>query len=209
MSDLELHPDFFWRQDQTPDANFYVQLRFVTHIDQTTIDALTGFYDEFIPDGADVLDLMSSWVSHLPEHKPLGRVSGLGMNDAELAANRRLSDYCVHNLNDEPALPYEPASFDRVLIAVSIQYLIRPMEVMTSVARVLRPGGRICIAMSHRLFPTKAILAFHQASRDQRAQLVAHFCTEGGLANVGFIDRSPDTGDPLWLVVAENAGTAP
>ena len=68
------------------DAGFYRQARLVTHIDDATIAALTDFYAEFLPPGSRVLDLMSSWVSHLPEEE-YGRVAGLGMNAEELAAN--------------------------------------------------------------------------------------------------------------------------
>lgn len=204
MDELELPADIFTRQDTSPDANFYTEPRFVAHIDQTTIDALTEFYREFVPDGADVLDLMSSWISHLPTGKPLGRVAGLGMNDAELAANSQLTEHLVHDLNNAPTLPYPDASFDRAMIAVSIQYLIQPIEVMKSLATKLRSGGQVCIAMSHRLFPTKAILAFHQANKDQRAQLVGHYLTAAGFQNIQFIDRSPANADPLWLVIGES-----
>lgn len=203
MNELDLPTEIFTRQDPSPDANFYVEPRFVAHIDQATINALTEFYSEFIPEGADVLDLMSSWISHLPTDKAYGRVAGLGMNEAELAANPQLTDHVVHDLNDTPALPYADHSFDRATIAVSIQYLIQPIEVMTSLSRSLRPGSQVCVAMSHRLFPTKAILAFQQASKDQRAQLVGHYLTAGGFKNIQFIDRSPANADPLWLVVGE------
>jgi len=152
-------PGFFARLDEAPDAAFYAEPRFVVHIDEATIAALTAWYAEVLAPGADVLDLMSSWVSHLPEpdRLPLGRVVGLGMNAKELAANPRLASFDVHDLNREPRLPYADASFDAALCAVSIQYLVRPLEVFAEVARVLRPGGRVAIATSHRCFPTKAI----------------------------------------------------
>ncbi len=150
----------FQRVDESADSEFYAEPRFVAHIDQATIDALSDFYRTFLPRGCDVLDLMSSWISHLPEDVDYRRVAGLGMNREELHGNPRLDDFVVHDLNDDPVLPYSENSFDRVILAVSIQYLIRPVEVMASVHNVLRPGGQICIAMSHRLFPTKAIAAF-------------------------------------------------
>jgi ubiquinone/menaquinone biosynthesis C-methylase UbiE len=106
----------------------------------------------------------------------------------------------VHNLNETPALPYPDQTFDRVLIAVSIQYLTRPVEVMKSVWATLKPGGQICIAMSHRLFPTKAIAAFAQMPPRERINLVGHYLRSAGFENVEFLDRSPASGDPLWLV---------
>ena len=44
---------------------------------------VTQLYRERIPEDASVLDLMSSWVSHLPQEKKYKRVLGHGMNAAE------------------------------------------------------------------------------------------------------------------------------
>ncbi len=117
---------FFDRIDAAPDSEFYQEPRFVQHIDEATTTALTAWYREFLFAGADALDLMSSWVSHYPPELSLGRVAGLGMNAAELAANDRLTEHCVHDLNTYPEVPHPASSFDRATIAVSIQYLTRP-----------------------------------------------------------------------------------
>jgi len=65
--ELELPRAFFDRQDETDDAHFYSTPRFVVHIDAETITALTQVYRELLPQQGAILDLMSSWVSHLPE----------------------------------------------------------------------------------------------------------------------------------------------
>jgi len=154
-----------------------------------------------------VLDLMSSWVSHLPAEVPFPRVSGLGMNAEELAANPRLTDSCVLDLNTNPELPYPPESFDAVLNAVSVQYLIRPVEVFSEVRRVLRPGGISIVAMSHRCFPTKAVRAFQVLPRDARFALVARYHElAGGFAAPLRVDRSPPGADPLWIIAARRLG---
>jgi len=207
MADEELPAHWFERMDNTADEHFYAQPRLVTHIDDATIEQLTSYYETFIPTGADVLDLMSSWISHLPDDLTLGRVSGLGMNEEELAQNEKLSDWRVHNLNTQPDLPYAEASFDRILLAVSIQYLIQPIAVMASAKQVLKPGGQICVAMSHRLFPTKAIAAFQRMAPEDRIQLVMTYLATAGFVEVEFIDRSPQNADPLWLVVGHNLRT--
>ncbi len=191
---------FFWRQDESADENFYLEPRFVTHIDDATIRQLTQFYREQIAPGSRVLDLMSSWISHLPEDVAYGQVSGLGMNQAELEANPRLSDFCVQDLNNIPTLPFNDNAFDAVLIAVSIQYLIKPIEVMAEINRCLAEGGQCIVAMSHRLFPTKAIQAFHVLSPNDRCQVVATYMARGGMTAVEAFDRSPASGDPLWIV---------
>lgn len=199
-SPAKIPEHWFERSDNSPDEAFYQAPRFVAHIDAQTIHALTEFYREFIPANASVVDLMSSWISHLPPQLTLDRAAGLGMNEAELARNEQLSDWCVHNLNVDPQLPYQPHSFDRALIAVSIQYLTRPLEVMASIHATLRPRGQVCIAMSHRLFPTKAVAAFQHMTPEDRVRLVTFYLEHAGFEDVAFHDRSPDGADPLWLV---------
>lgn len=202
----ELPPSFFQRMDESDDALFYAQPRLVTHIDDATIAQLRDFYAELLPQGSDLLDLMSSWVSHLPEHKRFGRTAGVGMNADELRANPRLSEWVVQDLNAQPELPYQDASFDAVLNAVSVQYLTRPLAVFASIARVLRPGGVSVVAMSHRCFPTKAVRAFHAFGRDQRFELVSQYhAGAGGFQAAECIDRSPEGADPLWIVTARKA----
>lgn len=191
----------FDRLDNAPDLMFYQVPRFVTHIDESTIDALTSFYREILFDGADVLDLMSSWISHLPEEPALGRVAGLGMNEPELAANPRLDDRIAHDLNTDPILPYTSNAFDFVFIAVSIQYLVRPIEVFNEIARVLRLDGQVIVATSHRCFPTKAIRAFHEKSPKDRMLLIAEYIRQTSMfEEPDMLDRSPQGADPLWLI---------
>ena len=200
---LELPPAFFDRQDETDDTHFYSTPRFVVHIDAETIVALTQVYRELLPQQGEILDLMSSWVSHLPEDKEFARVAGLGMNALELANNPRLTDHAVQDLNQHPELPYETASFDAVVNAVSIQYLTHPVEVFRSCARVLRPGGLHLVALSHRCFPTKAIRAWHMLPARQRLEMVrTYFSNAGGYDTASLLDRSPADADPLWIVMA-------
>lgn len=205
-NEAEFPAHFFRRQDESADDLFYGQPRFVTHIDDATIDALTALYREAIPPGADVLDLMSSWVSHLPDEIAYGRVAGLGMNAQELAHNPRLSDLVVHDLNRDHELPYADGSFDVVLNAVSIQYLTRPVPVFGSIRRVLRPGGLALVACSHRMFPTKAVAVWQSLPPADRIRLVgSYFALAGGFDEPAFIDRSPDGADPLWVISARRA----
>jgi SAM-dependent methyltransferase len=140
MSAVHVPPEFFRRVDESDDADFYAEPRLVTLIDDATIAALTQLYRVFLAPGAVLLDLMSSWISHLPPDIAYARVAGLGMNRVELARNPRLHDYVVHGLNAIPELPYPDQTFDAVLNAVSIQYLTRPIAVYASVRRVLKPG---------------------------------------------------------------------
>ena len=195
-------PEFFRRFDEADDGEFYREPRLVTHIDDATIAALTQLYREVLPPGGALLDLMSSWVSHLPPEMSFARVAGLGMNRTELAHNPRLTDFAVHDLNATPELPYPDATFDAVLNAVSIQYLTRPVEVYASVSRVLKPNGVAVIATSHRCFPDKAIMAWHASSPEQRAHLIQKYFTLAGFERMTYVDRSPAAADPLWVMLA-------
>lgn len=206
MSDPDpLAPHLVERVDESDDALFYRAPRLVTHIDDATIAALTQVYRDRIPAGADVLDLMSSWISHLPEDVKYGRVSGHGLNAVELENNPRLADHVVQDLNASPKLPYDDASFDFVLNAVSIQYLTQPVSVFRTAARILRPGGQFLIAISHRMFPTKAIYAWRALAPHERSRLVeVYFEKSGAFSDVRTEDHSPNGADPLWVV----SGTA-
>lgn len=203
----ELPPELLRRQDESPDEQFYVEPRLLAHIDDAAIAALGSFVDGLIPEGAEVLDLMSAYVSHLPDEvrARCRRVVGLGMNDEELAANRQLTDHVVHNLNREPRLPYDDGSFDVALCTVSVQYLLQPVQVFAGVKRVLRPGGPFAVSFSNRCFPTKAIAAWLYADDRAHMSLVrAYFEQSGPWREVTITDLSPNPGtsDPLYAVWA-------
>lgn len=191
----------FNREDESDDRQFYAFPRFEKHIDDETIAAITGFYREVLSSTDSILDLMSSWISHLPEDIKYKQVTGLGMNPMELQRNPRLDAWDVHDLNKDQKLPYEDESFDKVLIAVSVQYLVKPFEVFQDVGRVLKKGGSCLVSMSHRLFPTKAVYAFQFLPPHERCQLVASYMEETQcFKDIQLIDKSPPQADPLWIV---------
>ena len=144
----ELPPRAFAKADPSPDSAFYAEPRFVTHIDDGAVAAVTALYRELFPPGGVVLDLMSSWVSHLPGDVEYAEVVGHGMNAEELAANPRLSRWFVQDLNRDPALPLGDASVDAAAICVSIQYLQRPVEVLREVANRIKAELRISDALA-------------------------------------------------------------
>src|SRR3712207_4953202 len=202
----------FRRYDETPDEEFYKTPRLVTHIDDRAIAAVTQLYRELFPPGGEILDLMSSWVSHLPPEVAYHRVIGLGMNEAELRRNERLDAYVVQNLNANPRLPFGDAEFDGCGICVSIDYLTRPIEVLREVGRVLNVGSPVVITFSNRCFPSKAVNIWHQLDDKGRMRLVERYFREAGnFENVHSLDRSPRRlfTDPLYAVIGESAGPYP
>ena len=204
----ELEPRFFARRDERDDADFYVPPRLVQHLDEPARAALTAFYRRAVPEGGRVLDLMSSWVSHLPEDVAYGEVAGLGMNAEELEANPILTSRVVQDLNTGPVLPYADRSFDACLIALSIQYLTRPVEVFGEIARVLVPGGICAVSFSNRCFPTKAVAIWDALDDSGHVGLVVtYFRKAGGFAEPVLEDLSPMPGrsDPLFLVQARRS----
>ena len=200
----DFEPEYFARRDNADDAEFYVPPRLVHHLDQPARDALTDFYRRTIPADARLLDLMSSWVSHLPDDAGFATVAGLGMNRAELDANPRLTDRVVQNLNSDPRLPYGDDSFDACLIALSVQYLTDPLAVFAEIARVLAPSGVCAVSFSNRCFPTKAVAIWQALDDPGHAGLVVtYFRRTPGFGEPAFDDLSPDPRtDPLFVVSA-------
>jgi SAM-dependent methyltransferase len=198
---LGLPAHAFTKADPADDAEFYVQPRLVTHIDDEAIAALTDFYRKALPAGGDIMDMMSSWVSHLPPDIAYAQVIGHGMNAAELAANPRLTRAFVQDLNREPALPLEDASLDAVTICVGVQYLERPVETLSEVARVLRPGGAIHISYSNRCFPTKAVTIWRMLDGDSHARLISLYLDRAGFTQVDAHRlRDGRESDPMTVV---------
>jgi SAM-dependent methyltransferase len=166
------HP--FARLDERGDSLFYSQPRLVQHIDATAISQITGIYSDFLTNGMRVLDLMSSWVSHLPDDRDLA-VTGLGMNEDELARNPQLVQGVRHDLNDDPRLPFPDNHFDAVVCTVSIEYLTDPASVMRETARILKPGGPFIVTFSDRWFPTKVIGIWNELHPFERMALVLEY----------------------------------
>ena len=204
--------EYFRRQDETSDFNFYRQPRLVAHIDDDAIAALGKFLAPRVPDRADVLDLMSAYLTHLPPdvRARCRRVSGLGMNGEEMAANSQLTDFIVHSLNDDPTLPYPDGAFDVALCTVSVQYLLHPIEAFAEVRRVVRPGGVFIVSFSNRCFPTKATALWLGTDDDQHVGLVRVYFAQSGWEQVQGSDISPRPGrsDPLFVVTGQN-GVSP
>ena len=193
---------FFDRADESVDPVFYSVPRLVTHIDDGAIAAVGALYDELGIDG-EVLDLMSSWVSHFTS--PPRRLTVLGMNERELAANEAAAERIVHDLNADPRIPLADESIDDAVCCVSVDYLVRPIEVFRDVARVLRPGGRFVCTFSNRVFPTKAIRGWLLADEHERPQLVAEYFRRSKVfepATVALRTPPRHLGDPLWAVWA-------
>ncbi|CAI0454719.1 unnamed protein product [Linum tenue] len=178
--------------DLRSDRDFYSYPRFVTHVDGGFISALTELYRRRLQSGSEVLDLMSSWVSHLPEEMEFKRVVGHGLNAQELAKNPRLDYFFVKDLNRDQKLELSSSSFDAVLCTVSVQYLQYPEQVFAEVFRALRPGGVFIVSFSNRMFYEKAITSWRDGSDYSRVQLVVqYFQSVVGFTGAEVVRKSP------------------
>jgi SAM-dependent methyltransferase len=230
----------FSRLDPSPDAAFYAEPRFVEHVDERAAERMASYIsDRLLHRGDSVLDLCSSWTSHIrppgrgASELGLARVAGLGMNAEELGANPSLTEWTVMDLNDGGGantpgggggggakvlrLPYDDSSFDVVLMQLSVDYLVRPLEVMREASRVLRGGGKIAVLFSNRLFLSKAVGLWTGSDDVDHAYTVGsylHYCG-GGFKNITAEDLSTrkrrvgggggervNVGDPLYVVTA-------
>ena len=213
MSEDVFPAGFFARDDESPDRRFYGPPRLVTHIDDGAIAAVSDLYAELGVDGSAgeprrVLDLMSSWVSHLATAP--SELVVLGMNASELEANPQATNRVVRDLNLDPTLPFDDASFDAVLCCVSVDYLVHPVEVLREAARVLRPGAPVVLTFSNRCFPSKAIAGWLYADDEGRCAIAATYVRlAGGFDEPEVSLRTPAgryRGDPLYAVVARRTG---
>ncbi len=209
-----LRPEQRSKLDDSNDLSFYNSPRLVTHVDRGFIDRLTNLYREKLQPDTRILDLMSSWVSHLPHEMKFAHVEGHGMNEEELAKNSQLDHYFVQNLNQNPKLPLEDADFDGVLITVSIQYLQYPEAILSEIQRILKPNGIVIISFSNRMFYQKAIAAWRDGTDTDRVNLVQkYFESVDGFSKPEVIVHQPPLpgflqmlglagGDPFYAVVA-------
>ena len=199
-------PQAFKRMDENDDEDFYGQPRLCYHIDEGAVRALTNYYKENIPVGSAILDICSSWVSHYPADFPqkMSRIAATGMVQGELARNPQLTDFEPKNLNVDPTLPYDDNTFDAATCVVSVDYLIKPLEVFKEINRVLKPGGKFILSQSNRCFQTKAVMMWLQQSDLQHCQVIgSYFHYAGGFAPARAFDVSPKgprTNDPLFIV---------
>ncbi|MDA0770779.1 MAG: methyltransferase domain-containing protein [Chloroflexi bacterium] len=203
-------PEFFRRQDESNDGLFYVEPRLLVHIDEAAICAVGAYLQEALPENAIILDLMSSWRSHLPEGFGKKALVGLGLNEVELAENQQLDERVVHDINQAPTLPFEDDRFDAAIVTVSIQYITRPLEVFREVRRVIKPGAVFHVIYSNRMFPTKAVAVWQKLDDHQRAELIgSYFTNSGGWTPPKATDASPESPvytDPIFVVHAYKLG---
>ena len=212
---MQLRPNQRTKLDDSDDKQFYSYPRFVTHVDEGFIQQLTDLYRDRLKPNTRVFDMMSSWVSHLPDEMEFAHVEGHGLNAEELARNPQLNHYFVQDLNENPQLPLKDQDFDAVLNTVSVQYVQYPEAVFAEIHRILKPGGVAIISFSNRMFHQKAIQAWRDGSEASRVELVKqYFESVPGFSSPEVVARKSTAapnflqwlgaggGDPFYAVIA-------
>ena len=162
-------------REKDDDASYYHGARLVNHLDDTALNNLESIYSRLLCPGDKILDLMSSYNSHLSEDFRRSHITGLGMNKEELHQNKMLSYNLVHDLNTRPTLPFENSTFEAVICSLSIEYLTKPLEVMEEIARVTVPGGKFITTFSNRWFAGKEIQPWADLHEFERLGLVLDY----------------------------------
>ncbi len=194
--------DAFGKLDPSDDSEFYATPRMETHAANSALSALTDLYRELLKPGGVVVDLMSSWISHLPSEMFFKEVIGHGMNAEELAANPRLGRRFVQDLNRDMMLPLGAKTVDNALICSSVQYLQRPVAVLADVVRILKPGAPLIVSFTNRCFPTKAVAIWQALDQEDQGRLVKLYLDKAGFVETQIrILRDGSDGDPMTAVI--------
>ena len=202
------------KSDISDDEIFYQQPRFVHHLSDSFRNRLTSLYSEYLLNHHIILDLMSSWVSHLPSNISYKKVIGHGMNEAELSSNERLDRFFVQNLNKKQNMPIEDSSVDVGLIVAGWQYLQYPEKVSLELSRVIKSDSLLIISFTNRAFWTKAPNIWTYSSEEKRIEYVTSVLTSNGWRIEKILNEKTQDkklfgfytaeSDPFFSVIARN-----
>ena len=124
-----------------------------------------------------------------------GRVVGVDLNEAMLAVARRVRPDLEWRQGDAGALPFEPASFDRVLCQMALMFFPDRARALREMRRVTAPGGVVAVSVPASLADQPAYgpfveMATRHAGPDAASLLSAYFAC-GDLAWLtGLVDSA-------------------
>ena len=200
--------------DNDDDKIFYKNPRYVNHLSDSFRKRLTSLYSEYLLNHHVILDLMSSWVSHLPTDMSYKKVIGHGMNEDELASNKRLNSFWVQNLNTKQNMPMEDSSIDIGLIVAGWQYLQYPEKVSLEISRIIKPDSLLIISFTNRAFWNKAPNIWTYSSEEKRIEYVNNVLAANGWRIVKILKEKTyqkklfgfytEDSDPFFSVIARN-----
>ena len=200
--------------DISDDEIFYQYPRYVHHLSKSFRTRLTDLYSQYLCNHHVILDLMSSWVSHLPPNTKYKKVIGHGMNASELKANDRLDSYWVQNFNKIQNMPFEDSSIDVGLIVAGWQYLQYPEKISLELSRIIKSDSYLIISFTNRAFWTKSPNIWSYSSEEQRIEYVKSVLASNGWSiEKIIIEKTQEKkvfgfysveSDPFFSVIARN-----
>ena len=203
-----------YKIDNNDDKIFYHQPRFVHHLSFSFRARLTELYSNYLCNHHIILDLMSSWVSHLPSNKKFKKVIGHGMNESELKSNNRLDSYWIQDLNKNQRMPIEDSTVDIGLIVAGWQYLQYPEKVSSELSRIIKRDSFLIISFTNRAFWTKSPHIWTNSSELERIEYVKSVLSDNGwIVEEIFNEKTYDNklfgfysaqGDPFFSVIVRN-----
>tara|TARA_Y100001968_G_C19222868_1_gene650616 strand:+ start:112 stop:762 length:651 start_codon:yes stop_codon:yes gene_type:complete len=202
------------KMDMGDDEIFYSRPRYVHHLSDSFRSRLSNLYSEYLLNHHVILDLMSSWVSHLPSNIRFKKVIGHGLNEAELSSNKRLDSFWIQNLNKTQNIPIEDSSVDVGLIVAGWQYLQYPENVSLELSRIIKPESFLIISFTNRAFWNKAPNIWTYSSEEKRIEYVTSILNTNGwsvekIINEKTFDKKlfgfySAESDPFFSVIARN-----
>ncbi len=202
------------KNDIADDEIFYDQPRYVHHLSDSFRIRLSKLYSEYLLNHHVILDLMSSWVSHLPSNIRYKKVIGHGMNKAELGSNKRLDSFWVQNLNKVQTLPFEDSSIDVGLIVAGWQYLQYPEKVSLELSRIIKSNSLLIISFTNRAFWSKSPNIWTYSTEEKRIEYVKSvLISNGWRIEKSLNEKTQDKrlfgfysadSDPFFSVIARN-----
>ena len=200
--------------DISDDTIFYLKPRYVNHLSNSFRNRLTNLYSEYLCTHYVILDLMSSWVSHLPNNTRYKKVIGHGMNELELKANKRLDSFWLQNFNKTQIMPIEDSTVDIGLIVAGWQYLQYPERVSLELSRIIKSNSLLIISFTNRAFWTKSPHIWTNSSDEERIKYVKSvLSTNGWTVEKIFNEKTYENkifgfykseSDPFFSVIARN-----
>ena len=211
---MKLSSDDRSKIDASDDEIFYHNPRYVNHLSLPFRNRLTKLYSEYLCDHYVLLDLMSSWVSHLPTHVTYKKIIGHGMNESELISNKRLDSFWVQNLNKRQNLPLEDSLVDAGLIVAGWQYLQYPEKIALELSRIIKSNSLLIISFTNRAFWTKSPNIWTNSSEDLRIEYVNGILSSNGWLVEKIINEKTyndklfgfysSESDPFFSIIARN-----
>ena len=177
------------KPDESNDAIFYSDPKFVYHLDANFRSYLSSIYKKEIKDYSIVVDLMSSWDSYLPSEKKYKKIIGHGLNRAELEKNKSFNSFWIQNFNLEQHIPLDNGSIDCCLMVAAWQYLQYPENLTKEIARILNDEGKIIISFSNRAFWHKSPNIWTTSNEEERLKYVRKVLITNGFKEPKIIKK--------------------